>query len=487
MSLIIIIFIYLLKTFDLSAIDQINYMDKNDFNKLRIVNGTVKYFNFLRYPGYGIEFDYEKKQLNEEVDLFLDFNERDSKFDKTLHYTIKSYKVKIDPNKKFNNSSVGLFNNPVDKIIINVDKNRYLSNYIDLGSFYFDFFLSLTFYQINNTILKKGIYYDNKFYGIICRIEDKRIVIKLENFFYDNNKQTYTFNIKSNIKIELNKWYHIGFIFNRVNGKLLLYINGELDNEKFARAEQSIDSEILTPKFKENDGSDLMLFDNFFGYVDNFRIGKTHDVDFKQYYDSLFNKVIIESECIDLKFINSQISNIIFKIKNQDKGIIQIFYKYGNKLSDLDSMEWNEYKVLIQKNDNLLISDFLNTCRFYKWKIEMYRNLQDKDNPIFYGVEIKYKKNQPPLSPKDIQILKYDNIIELRWRKNLEDDIRGYIIYWGTKSKMYENKIDVGLKNNYIFNFLEGNQNYYFSVKSYNYKEPYNLSEFSKEVHIFNK
>ena len=86
-----------------------------------------------------------------------------------------------------------------------------------------------------------------------------------------------------------------------------------------------------------------------------------------------------------------------------------------------------------------------------------------------------------------IRILENNNVYKLVWKKNSEDDLKGYILFWGSKSGCYENKVDVALENNYILAFMKTGQNYYFAVKAYDSREPYNLSDFSKEVHIFKK
>ncbi len=487
MSVRSIIILYLLMAFNLLAADQITYKEKNDLNKLKVINGKVRYFKELKYPGYGIEFNEKKAARTEDLDLFLDFNSDDITHDKTLNYKIKYYNIKIDPDIKFKNSSAGILNSPANKIVVQITKDNYLSGYIDLGSFYFDFFMLLSQYNTENVILKKGVYSDNKFYGAVCEIKNKKLSVRFENFFYDAANKPYSFSITSKKIIELNQWLHVGFIFDRVNGKLLLFINGRLDNEKFATLDQAAGSEILCPRFSRFDGSDLVLFENFFGYVDNFRIGKTANIDFKQSVDTLSSKVIIESPLISFKYISSYISNIVFKVKNNDKGIINIYYKYGNKLRDIYSMEWIEHKYIIEENDIFSIKDFPDICKYYKWRLEMQRNSTEKINPLFYYFNIKYEKNPPPLPPEDIRISKYNNIFKLSWKESLEKDLKGYIIYWGMKSQVYENKVDVGLKNNYILDYLKSNQNYYFSVKAYDSTDPYNLSEFSKEVHIFNK
>ncbi|MBU1076364.1 MAG: fibronectin type III domain-containing protein, partial [Spirochaetes bacterium] len=106
---------------------------------------------------------------------------------------------------------------------------------------------------------------------------------------------------------------------------------------------------------------------------------------------------------------------------------------------------------------------------------------------LFYYFKVKYRENIPPLPPVDIKVLEYNNTIELKWKMNLEQDLKGYMIYWGSESKNYENKVDIGLKNSYIIDSLQSMQNYFFSIKAYDSIEPYNLSGFSKEIHIFKK
>ena len=500
---IIIVLFNLFFALNLLAVNQITYISNNDFKKFKIFNGKIVYSKNLGYPGYGIRFDFKKEFITENTDLFLDFEKKEIKYDKTKNYKLKYYSLKIDPDRKYKGSLVGGFRKPGSKIIIDVNKNDYLSNFIDLKNISIDFYLFLVGYHTKNIILKKGIYYDDKFYGIIFKIENKNMVIRLNNLFYDMEQQTYSFKIKSNRIIELNQWYHIGFIFNRSNGRLLLYVNGELDGEKHATLEQTSNSEILTPKFNKFDGSDLVLFENFLGYADNFRISRSANIDFKKYIDARFNEMSIYSPLFDFKYINSQISNISFKVKDYDKGIMKISSKYGNRLSDIDSMDWVENKVLSPEGDLLLMDNFKPLCKYYKWKMVLQRNPVEKDNAIFYYFNMNYKENPPPLPPNDIRILKSNDIIKLAWTTNLEHDLQGYLVFWGRKSKNYENKVDVGLKNNYILDFLELNKNYYFSVKAYDSKDiyhldkfserlitiqtQYNLSKFSKEVHILTK
>ncbi len=478
-----VIFILLLCSVDLLSINRITSKKKQDFKKLEIRNGRVKY---IKKIGYGIIFDHQKPFISKEIDLFFDFDNNNIDKDVTAHYKIKKYNVKYVPSMKLNNTPTGGFINYKHGIIVKVNKNNYLSNKVDMGSFFIDFYIHPSLYK-NATILKKGVFYDNKFYGIIIELKKKRIQILFNNFFYDENNKSYSFTLKSLKRIKLKAWQHIGLIYNKLNGKISLFIDGKIDNEKYAAADEKFRSEILIPRFLKTDGSDLVLFKNYLGYIDNFRIGTTANIDFHEFMDFLSEEVIISSPMYNFKFPNSIIKRMNFKIKDHDKGIIDIFVKYGNRLKDINLMEWIEVKEVLKKKDRFILNEFNPKCKYFKWKIVMKRNPVLKRSPVFYNYDLNYLENDPPLPPKNIKMHEYDNKVNISWEKNLEEDLKGYVLYWGTKSKNYENKVDLGLENSYIIDSLKSLNNYYFTIRAYDSKDPYNYSAFSKEKHIYKK
>jgi len=503
MALKIVFFIFSVLVLNLSAVEKITFTSYTDFKKCNIINGEIKYYKSLEPPGYGVGLDFKRKFVGKETDLFLDFNKEKIYYDRTMNYKVNYYNVMVKQGMRLNNSTVGMFKRPEHKVILDVSQDNYLAEAVDLKNFSIDFYISLTEYSTKNIIMKKGTFFEDKFYGIIIKIEGKRVVIQLENLFYDMNEKVYSFKLKSDKRLDLNNWYHIGFQFKRTTGQILLYINGVIDREGFATKDGYPKSEILTPKFKKFDGSDLVLFKNFIGYADNFRISQTTSIDFKQYIDSMYEEATIISPLFDFKYINSMISNIRFKVRNSLKNIISIYSKYGNRKSDIKNTGWIENKDVIFRGDMINLKEFKPLCRYYQWKVVMRRNPKERKSPVLYSFKLKYVKNRPPLPPYNIKIYARTNIYILEWDNNLESDLLGYIIYWGCEPRTYENKLDVGLKNSYIFNSLVKNKNYYFRVKAYDtmdvyqtdkfsenlvtVRTQYNLSRFSKEVHQFIK
>ena len=70
----------------------------------------------------------------------------------------------------------------------------------------------------------------------------------------------------------------------------------------------------------------------------------------------------------------------------------------------------------------------------------------------------------------------------LEWDLNIEPDVAGYVVYWGTTSRNYPDSVDVGNQSSYTVSGLEDGRNYYFTVTAYDGVR--NESAYSNEVHI---
>jgi hypothetical protein len=70
--------------------------------------------------------------------------------------------------------------------------------------------------------------------------------------------------------------------------------------------------------------------------------------------------------------------------------------------------------------------------------------------------------------------------VTLTWNTNNEDDIAGYIIYYGSSSRNYNSIVEVGNRTSYtIPNLVDGNT-YFFALTAYDING--NESDFSKEI-----
>ena len=70
--------------------------------------------------------------------------------------------------------------------------------------------------------------------------------------------------------------------------------------------------------------------------------------------------------------------------------------------------------------------------------------------------------------------------VTLAWDTNLEPDVAGYILYYGTQSRYYDYDVDVGDITSITISGLAEDVTYYFSVTAYDVEG--NESNFSAEI-----
>ncbi len=480
------IYIYIIIFLFNSAIygTSIKYGGKHTWKNCKIENGKITYI-----PGKGraIEIMSTDEVIDDFTEMFLNFNNKSpsSLQDLTGNYKILYSNYYINPEQIFQDTRTAGFLKPEHKIKIKVNKNNLWATSVDLGSFTIDFWIYPTFFY-DCKIFYKGIYYQGKFYGIKIKITKKRIVAQFLNMFYDSNNKVYSIIMDKSPKLKRNRWHHIAFTFERQTGKITQYIDGEEIEVKFATVTGKSDDAILTPHFLKIDGSDFVIGEDFFGYLDNFRISRIARKEFKLIKSKIKDKCCICSKVLDLNYYHSKIDKIRFEFRNITDTTSKIFIRNSNNLFHFND-KFPNWQVIYPLNKDIIeISDIKDT-RYFQWKIEIFP-LSSGISPALTSVEIKYTSNVPPNPPRKVKIKKLnENTVELEWVSSGEENIKGYIIYWGTTPKNYENKLDVGFCNRYIMELSKRKQHYFFAITAYNGKDPYNESAFSKEVSIYLK
>ena len=70
--------------------------------------------------------------------------------------------------------------------------------------------------------------------------------------------------------------------------------------------------------------------------------------------------------------------------------------------------------------------------------------------------------------------------LTLEWDSNVDEDLAGYIVYYGTNSKNYKYDVDVGDETSCTVSNLKSGKKYYFAVTAYD--EEGNESAYSAEI-----
>ena len=90
--------------------------------------------------------------------------------------------------------------------------------------------------------------------------------------------------------------------------------------------------------------------------------------------------------------------------------------------------------------------------------------------------------NNPPAAPLGVNLVtNNDNSVTVQWAANSEDDMEGYVVYYGTSSRNYPQSYDThSLDTSATITDLTNGQLYYFAVKAYDDKNA--LSSYSNEL-----
>ncbi|MFP4549394.1 MAG: hypothetical protein ACLFNT_01200, partial [Spirochaetales bacterium] len=92
--------------------------------------------------------------------------------------------------------------------------------------------------------------------------------------------------------------------------------------------------------------------------------------------------------------------------------------------------------------------------------------------------------------PTALRATPMDGSVLLEWSRQLDEDLAGYWVYYGTESGMYfgtgsasgESPIDVGLVTSFIVDGLENGELYFFAVSAYDQSQRALTAELSREA-----
>ncbi len=88
----------------------------------------------------------------------------------------------------------------------------------------------------------------------------------------------------------------------------------------------------------------------------------------------------------------------------------------------------------------------------------------------------------PPNPPVNLVAQAGDRAIRLTWSVNLEPDLGGYKVYYGTSSRNYGAPIDVGNQTSYVLSGLTNGVTYYIAITAYDNSPNRNESGYSSEA-----
>ena len=466
------------------------------------------------------------------TDLLLKF---DKEPDKYIKDDSKKYNI-YSANYQFVKDGIGSgsasFFKSDHAVMVNSSEGLWLGNFEDLGSFNIEFRFKPAELKNGSTLFSIIGYFSGVKKGIDIVIKNQNVSAYLYNMFRTTDGKLKSASLVKGSKINSGEWHHFSLSFNRKNGKLTKIINGNEEDVVYMTATGKPFSDVYTPIFGYVDdadgaskGSDLpfaVIGKNYKGLIDEFRISykcynelkNSTDVAISRYKGSEYEgripynrEGIITSPVTPLPSTGSAITDFSWEDIINPGTFIWMEFRIADRYFDekdnqlrwykIDSKQKNIYKM---KGED---GEFL--CgKYFQWRAHLVASPEGYKSPVLKKIIVKYKEDRPPVIPLLFEAAEAGNrYVILRWKKNVEADLSGYRIYYGTKRGAYDGIISViggekisnkMVKGDYVYvkidnSVIEENKNfdtrnvllypyientvlYYFAVTAYDtYKE----------------
>lgn len=454
--------------------------------------------------------------------------------DDSGHYAIR-YAQYTYAKEDIENEGCAYFFHKDHRIEIQTAKNNWLTNCTDLGSFTIEAKLKFTKYSPLAVVLSRIGYSGGKQgFEIVC-VNDK-LAIRFYKMFYKKDNLPVDVFCHRSPSLALNTWYHIAVSFDRISGKLETMINGDVVETIFCTESGEPFVDVMVPRFVCHDIPVAVVGKHFYGYLDKVRIAQRYILDLEKeteiaktqfkaitynQRDTINREGIITSPVYTFPDYGTMVTLFAWDEKMPPSTYIWMEFRISDaffKAND-ETPQW--YRIT-NKQKNIYLHRVGNEYlrgKFYQWRAHLIASPDGSNAPVIYNIGLQYALDTAPQPPIFVTVDSVgNNMVALKWKKNVEYDILGYNIYYGVKSKQYDGiirtvngkrisnelsdtngYITVTLTNDVIeenrandtkgfltFPVLKNNVLYFFAVTAYDSYKPDTMfnheSKHSKEV-----
>jgi hypothetical protein len=325
-----------------------------------------------------------------------------------------------------------------------------------------------------------------------------------------------TITLESRASIIPRRWSHHLIRYNADTGLLEYLVDGRIENMAYTTASGREGGDVYTPLINR-DGA-FILGNRFSGMLDEFRIynkvinapGRTSSLNSASLELPELAKFPreggrVETRSIDLGKPGSVVLRIeasggrlgsggrgmtgknIYAGKTNfrfpDDSTLQFFIRVGEDQYRFGQIPW------IPLTPGETVPGAIKG-RYVQLAVAFYPSGDCETSPYLEEIKIGYNSNEAPYPPSLVSARALDGAVELSWRVSPDEDVRGYLIYYGTSSGVYYGQgavlgaspIDAG---NRTFLRIEGLQNgtlYFFAVVAYNETGLRPDGKFSREI-----
>lgn len=320
---------------------------------------------------------------------------------------------------------------------------------------------------------------------ISCLVMNGKLVFGFIDFFAPANGSSFTISLHGRKNLIPGSWSHHLVRFDAGTGLLEYLMDGEVEATAYATSSGRQAGDVYTPI--PGSSGRLELAHNYTGLIDEFLIAPEF-IEEPLLRPYAAEGGIALSPILDLGHSNSSITGINVRVRQPGESVIHWSYRSGDSAAGWTESypEWTAFKP-----------GPLNTPgkgRYMQIRMELYPDAKRENSPSFYSLAVSYEPDRAPGAPQGLSAIAGDKRITVRWKKNSEADITGYLVYYGgsqgeyfgTGAKEGPSPIIVPDRNasSLVLSGLNNGTLYFISVAAYDQADPPHIGDLAREVSV---
>jgi hypothetical protein len=395
------------------------------------------------------------------TDIVLSFNVPPSRLvrDDMRHYRIISAGYDFETGGGAQGKGCAKFYKQDHGVSIETTRAGWLGTCEDLGSFTIEFRFMPIEVKDGSVLFSRVGYFSGTKRGIEVIIENGAVVAGLYGIFDKPTSNRYDVVLRRGRGPAKMKWSHFSLSFDRLSGKLTKYLDGQEEEVRYITESGEPFNGVYAPSFGYRgadgrlrclDAPPAVIGKNFSGCIDEFRISYRHFEDLEKSTELAYRNYrsvgrigripfnvegVITSPVYRFDDTGTIVRELRWKEELEQDTFIWMEFRISDRyFADNDTaLKWyrvanNQKKIFLVKNSE---GEYLRG-KYYQWRAHLIPSPDGARAPRFSGVELDYRPDFPPAPPLFVDASAGDRCVTLTWKKNVDHDILGYKIYYGT-------------------------------------------------------
>lgn len=305
--------------------------------------------------------------------------------------------------------------------------------------------------------------------SVEIRIENSKIVVDIKGIVSSKDGEYINLKLITDEKLNNNEQYEFSLVFDTINSKISIYLNGVESDRKVIRTGNI--------NLKNSEGV-MEFFPEFFGFVDRIVIAPTfiRSLNVEQTKPQEY-----VSRIIDTKDFSTQIS----EVNINGKGNFSIFVRTSTDIT-----------TLLNNNQSWLKIDQIKGIKGRYIQLRVIP-IQGEESYEFNSINLKLSKPPAPQKPSILfTTSEEEGSVTIHWQNDLDDEIEYYEIFYGDYKNKYFGKEAINGPSpirvkkpskfypilKYTIRGLHPHKEYFFAIRSV--RKDLTKSEYSEEVRV---